>query len=158
MAAQDEPKKVGGLSRRGVAAALVAAGLAGIGPETMAQEATPASASPVPADFKVVLHASSPTHWPYVLSNLDNLRQQWPQAKIRVVVDGTAVYGLQGTTDVSTKLGQAAAAGVEIQVCPNALKEHGIDPATVPSYAQISLGGVVALVAAQRAGYAYVKP
>lgn len=148
------------VSRRGVAAGLAAAGIAGLGSVAMAQaqEATPSPTPVVPPDFKVVLHASDPDHWPYVLSNLTNLTAQWPKAHIRVVVDGTAVYGLQGTTDVTTKLTPMATAGVEVQVCPNALHEHDIDPSTMPSWAQISLGGVVALVSAQRDGYAYVKP
>src|SRR5689334_1478783 len=133
------------VSRRGVAAGLAAAGIAGFGSvgTAQAQEATPSPTPVVPPDFKVVLHASDPDHWPYVLSNLTNLTAQWPQAHIRVVVDGTAVYGLQGATDVTTKLGQMAEAGaVEVQVCPNAIKEHGIDPSTMPSWAQITLGGV----------------
>lgn len=148
------------VSRRGVAAGLAAAGIAGLGSAgvVQAQEATPSPTPVVPPDFKVVLHASDPDHWPYVLSNLTNLTAQWPKAHIRVVVDGTAVYGLQGTTDVTTKLTPMATAGVEVQVCPNALHEHDIDPSTMPSWAQISLGGVVALVSAQRDGYAYVKP
>ena len=45
-----------------------------------------------------------------------------------------------------------------VQICPNALREHRIDLATVPSFAQTSLGGVVALVLAQHEGYTYVKP
>src|SRR5215217_7213132 len=48
--------------------------------------ATPA----IPADFKVVLHAAEVENWPYVLSNLKNLTQEWPQAQLRVVVDGSA--------------------------------------------------------------------
>src|SRR5215203_143586 len=73
----------------------------------------------IPADFKVVLHAAEVGNWPYVLSNLKNLTKEW---------------------------GQLAEAGVQVQVCPNALREHGIDPATIPTYAQTNLGGVVALV------------
>ena len=56
------------------------------------------------------------------------------------------------------ELGQLAGSGVQLQVCPNALHEHGIDPATIPSFAQTSLGGVVALVLAQQEGFVYVKP
>jgi len=152
-----------GVSRRaavgGVTAAVLgAAGLARGAVAAPVQATPPAEAATVPADFKVVLHASDPTHWPYVLSNLTNLAQQWPRAQIRVVVDGTAVYGLQGVTDITTKLAPFAARGVALEVCPNALHEHGIDPRTMPPYARVTLGGVVALVAAQRAGYAYVKP
>jgi intracellular sulfur oxidation DsrE/DsrF family protein len=89
---------------------------------------------------------------------LKNLTQQWPHAQLRVVVDGSAVTSLQGTNNLTRELTQLAAAGVQLQVCPNALHEHGIDPGTIPSYAQTSLGGVVALVLAQHEGFAYVKP
>ena len=116
--------------------------------------ATPA----IPADFKVVLHAAEVENWPYVLSNLKNLTQEWPQAQLRVVVDGSAVTSLQGANNLTTELGQLAQAGVQLQVCPNALHEHGINPGTIPSFAQTSLGGVVALVLAQHEGFAYVKP
>ena len=77
---------------------------------------------------------------------------------MRVVVDGSAVLNLQGGNSVTNELTKLAAAGVEVQVCPNALKEHQIDPATIPSYADTSLGGVVALVQAHREGFVYVKP
>jgi len=123
-----------------------------------AAQEEPAATPVVPPDFKVVLHAAEEQNWQYVLSNLRNLTQEWPQAHLRVVVDGSAVYTLQGENNLTTELAKMAAAGVEIQVCPNALREHQIDPATIPSYAQISLGGVVALVLAQHEGFAYVKP
>ena len=122
--------------------------------------ASPAVASipTIPADFKVVLHAAEVENWPYVLSNLKNLTQEWTQAQLRVVVDGSAVTSLQGTNNLTTELAQFAGAGVQLQVCPNALHEHGIDPGTIPTFAQTSLGGVVALVSAQHEGFAYVKP
>lgn len=135
-----------------------AAGLAVSGRETTAMQAEPAGTPVVPPDFKVVLHAAEEQNWPYVLSNLRNLTQEWPRAHLRVVVDGTAVYTLQGENDLTTELATMNAAGVEVQVCPNALREHQIDPTTIPSYAWTSLGGVVALVLAQREGFAYVKP
>ncbi|MBW3634626.1 MAG: DsrE family protein [Chloroflexi bacterium] len=121
-------------------------------------QAEPAGTPVVSPDFKVVLHAAEEQNWPYVLSNLRNLTQEWPRAHLRVVVDGTAVYTLQGENDLTTELATMNAAGVEVQVCPNALREHQIDPTTIPSYARTSLGGVVALVLAQREGFAYVKP
>ena len=73
-----------------------AAGVAAATSDLLAQEATPAAAAEVPPDFKVVLHASEEQHWPYILSNLKNLTQEWPQAHLRVVADGSAVLNLQG--------------------------------------------------------------
>ncbi len=89
---------------------------------------------------------------------MKNLTQEWPQAQLRVVVDGSAVASLQGANNLTTELAQLAEAGVQLQVCPNALHEHGIDPGTIPTFAQTNLGGVVALVLAQHEGFAYVKP
>jgi intracellular sulfur oxidation DsrE/DsrF family protein len=144
------------------AALVTTTGMVEQAPEAGAQSpaASPAVAtSPaIPADFKVVLHAAEVQNWVYVLSNLRNLTQEWPQAQLRVVVDGSAVTSLQGTNNLTTEFAKFAAAGVQLHVCPNALHEHGIDPGTIPSYAQTNLGGVVALVLAQHEGFAYVKP
>lgn len=148
------------LTRRGAvrisgAALAAAAGMAASVTQA-AQEATPAA--DVPPDFKVVLHAAQEQHWLYVLSNLKNLTAEWPHAHLRVVVDGSAVNSLQGENNLTAELQRMAAAGVELQVCPNALREHDIDLATIPSFARTNLGGVVALVQAHNEGFVYVKP
>jgi uncharacterized protein len=143
------------------AALVTAVGIAEHAQDAAAQSPTgsPATAIPaIPADFKVVLHAAEVENWPYVLSNVKNLTHEWPQAQLRVVVDGSAVTSLQGANNLTTELAQLAKAGVQLQVCPNALHEHGIDPGTIPTFAQTNLGGVVALVLAQHEGFAYVKP
>ncbi len=106
----------------------------------------------------MVLHAAQEQDWIYVLSNLDNLTTEWPEASLRVVVDGSSVYTLASDNDLSTHLGELAAKGVEVHVCPNALKEHQIDPSEIPSWALTDLGGVVALVQAMNQGFLYIKP
>jgi intracellular sulfur oxidation DsrE/DsrF family protein len=145
---------------RGIGGTMAAtAGMAAKGGEgAMAKDAGTPEAAALPPDFKVVFHASEPQHWPYVISNLRNVSHGWPQARLRVVADGTSVLGLQGQNSLTEALAEVAARGVEFQVCPNALAEHHIDPATIPSFATTSLGGVVALVTAQREGYVYIKP
>jgi intracellular sulfur oxidation DsrE/DsrF family protein len=152
-----------GLTRRGalmgIGGSVAATAFARQGQHAIAaQDATPGAAPETPADFKVVLHAAEEQNWQYVLSNLNNLTEEWPEARLRVVVDGSAVLNLQGGNSITNELTKLAAAGVEVQVCPNALKEHQIDPATIPTYAQTTMGGVVALVMAQRDGFVYVKP
>ena len=142
----------GALTRLGLGVAAVST-LAESPRISLAQEATPE----VPGDFKVVLHASQESHWVYILSNLKNLEQDQPRAKLRVVVDGTAVYTLVGENSVTNELTKLSP-GFELQVCPNALREHQIDPAAIPSFATTDLGGVVALVLSNREGYVYVKP
>jgi intracellular sulfur oxidation DsrE/DsrF family protein len=147
--------------RKGVLAAGLVAGGARVASPALAQgddaSATPSDAS-IPPDFKVVLHAAEVENWQFVLSNVRNLTTEWPRARLRVVVDGSAVTALQGENNLTTELEMLAAQGVLVQICPNALHEHDINPATVPTYAQTTLGGVVALVLAQHEGYAYVKP
>lgn len=128
------------------------------GGNVMAQDATPTAVPDVPDDFKVVLHAAEAQDWIYVLSNLDNLTQSWPKSQLRLVVDGSAVYPLASDNDLSSHLGELATKGVDVFVCPNALREHQIDVGTMPSYARTDIGGVVALVQAQNQGYRYVKP
>jgi uncharacterized protein len=144
------------------AALVTAVGIAEHAPDAAAQSqtGTPAVvATPaIPADFRVVLHAAEVENWPYVLSNLKNLTQEWPQAQLRVVVDGSAVTSLQGANNLTNELARLAGTGVQLQICPNALHEHRIDPGTIPTFAQTNLGGVVALVLAQHEGFAYVKP
>lgn len=151
-----------GVSRRGVLWSLGLAAATGVtalpAEATAAQAATPLATAVVPDDFKVVLHASQEQHWPYVMSNLTNLTQAWPRAHLRVVVDGSAVFPLQGENVITTALGRLADDGVDVAVCPNALEEHQIDPATIPSYARTNLGGVVALVQAHQEGFVYIKP
>jgi intracellular sulfur oxidation DsrE/DsrF family protein len=93
-----------------------------------------------------------------VFSNLDNLTAEWPKASLRVVVDGTAVYTLASDNDLSARLGTLAMSGVEVHVCPNALKEYKIGPSEIGSYALTNLGGVVALVQAMNQGFHYIKP
>lgn len=147
------------LTRREVAGGIGVAAAGALAPRlTSAQAASPAAGLPVPPDFRVVLHVSRIDHWPYALSNVDNVQRDWPQATIRIVVDGTGVYSLQGPSDIVTALTNAYAAGLELNVCPNALAEHNIAVASVPAFANTSLGGVVALVAAQREGFVYIKP
>jgi intracellular sulfur oxidation DsrE/DsrF family protein len=163
-----ETGKQAELTRRGAlghvgAALAVASGIAGLNQVAAAAQdapSTPAAATsdPVPPDFKVVFHAAQSQHWPYILSNLRNLTQEWPQAQLRVVVDGSAVYPLQGQNAITDELAKMQAAGVELEVCPNALREHQIDPSTIPTYASTSLGGVVALVQAVHEGFTYIKP
>lgn len=122
-----------------------------------ASPATPDSGG-VPDDFKVVLHAAEVQNWQYVLSNLRNLTAEWPRARLRVVVDGSAVLALQGENAITREWASLAEAGVDLRVCPNALHEHQIDPATIPAFANTSLGGVIALVQAHQEGFVYVKP
>lgn len=144
--------------RRAVNLAVAAASVAVIGarPRVAAQPATPITG--VPADFKVVLHAAQADHWVYVQSNVENVMRDWPAAKVRVVVDGNAVNSLLGESNLTTALARAIVGGLDLFICPNALEEHGIPADSISLDADLSLGGIIALIAAHNDGYVYVKP
>jgi intracellular sulfur oxidation DsrE/DsrF family protein len=105
-----------------------------------------------------VLHAAQADHWVYVQSNIRNLQEEWTEARIRVIVDGNAVSALVGESDLTTALADAIAKGLQLYICPNALREHGIPIDQVRLDADVELGGVIALVLANQDGYVYVKP
>lgn len=153
--------RAGGVSRRAALRRLgtglaAVTGAAGLVHAAAAQTATPTGAKG--AGLKILLHVSDDDGWVPADSNLTNLTRDYGAAQIRVVVDGSGVYAFQGSTDITAKLAQFAKAGVEIQICHNALHDHAIDPSTIPSYAHIVPAGVIALVESQNEGFRYVKP
>ena len=110
------------------------------------------------AELKLVLHVDQADYWPSAFGNLNNLTRDYPDAEIRVVANGAGIYAFVGQSDLREKFDQFAANGVTFQVCRNALKEHHVEPTTLPDYATVVPAGVVALAEAQRDGFAYIKP
>ena len=110
------------------------------------------------SDLKLVLHVSEADRWHAALSNLVNLTALDDRPEVRVVVNGSAVYVLQGKHDQLAHMAQAAAAGVTFQICNNSLRAHGIPAEGLPDWAQTVPAGVLVLAEAQRGGFAYIKP
>lgn len=155
----------GSINRRTALTVAGGAALAlGFAAHASAQDATPSTTSrEIPApdpslSFKVVLHVASQDGWAPAISNLSHLTTTYTNAKVQLVVDGTGIYALTSENDITVKLKEIAAAGADLQVCGAALKEHNIDPNTIPEFFTIVAGGVIALVQAQSDGFAYVKP
>ena len=132
-----------------VAASLVALAAAGEAQST---------AHPGKRPLKIVFHVSDPDGWAPALSNVRNMVAQYPDAKLRLVVDGAGIYLLAGANDMTPLFAKLAADGVEFQACHNALREKKIDPTSVPPGVKVVPAGVVALAESQRDGYAYIKP
>ncbi|MDO4262984.1 MAG: DsrE family protein [Deinococcus sp.] len=107
---------------------------------------------------KVVLHISEADRWHAALGNLVNLTALDDQPEVRVVVNGSAVYALQGQHDWLDHMTKAAARGVTFQVCRNSLKAHDIPERALPDWASTVPNGVIALAEAQHQGFAYIKP
>ena len=149
------------LSRRSalrVGAAGLAAGVATAAARSAEGQPAATSAPAPKTPLRIVLHVSDADGWPPAFSNLRNLVARYPDAKLRLVVDGGGVYLLAGKNDMTPLFAKYAADGVEFQACHNALTEKKIDPASMPAGVKIVPAGVVALAEAQRDGYAYVKP
>ena len=108
--------------------------------------------------LKLVLHVSEAGGWHALLGNLANLTALEDRPEVRVVVNGSAVYVLQGEHDQLAHMAQAAAKGVTFQVCRNSLRAHDIPAQKLPDWAQVVPAGVLALAEAQRDGFAYIKP
>lgn len=108
--------------------------------------------------LKFVLHVSAADSWPAALSNVKNLSAQHPEAKLRVIADGSGVYLYQGSTNLTPVFKKYSGLGVEFQACHNALDEKHISPASLPSFIQVVPSGVVAIAKSEYDGYAYIKP
>ena len=129
-------------------------GAAALGAAASATAQTPQGGRPL----KIVLHVSEADHWPAALSNARNLAQKYPAVKVRVVADGSGVYGYQGNNDILTAMAATAKSGVEYQACNNALDEKKIPAASLAPFVKVVPAGVITLAESQAEGYAYVKP
>ncbi len=111
-----------------------------------------------PSPLKIVLHVSAPDGWPPTLSNAKHLRAQYPAIQVHIVTDGGGVYGLQGSNDLTSLMGEVAHLGVRFEACRNALDEKKIAQDSLPSFVKVVPAGVIALAQAQADGFAYIKP
>lgn len=108
--------------------------------------------------LKLVLHVDQTDRWPAALGNIENLIRDYPNAALRVVANGTAVYPFAGSNDLIKRITEYAGRGVTFQLCANSLRSHAVTPASLPDNAVVVPAGVVALAEAQAAGFTYVKP
>ena len=50
------------------------------------------------------------------------------------MINGTAIYVLQGDNDWTEAMERAAQAGATFEVCSRSIANHGIDPKTLPQW------------------------
>jgi len=77
--------------------------------------------------------------------------------RLRVVVDGSAVYTLTSVNDRSGRWPPWPRTA-SMSCLSKCVKEHKIDAAEIGSWAKTDLGGVVVLVQAMNQGFHYIKP
>ena len=55
-----------------------------------------------------LLHVTQADRWPAVISNLRNLADQGRSSRVRVMINGTAIYAVQGDNDWTEAMREAA--------------------------------------------------
>jgi hypothetical protein len=109
-------------------------------------------------DARYLLHVSAADRWPAVLSNLGNLTNLGLASRVSVMINGTAIYVLQGDNDWTEAMERAAQAGATFEVCSRSIANHGIDPKTLPQWVTPVPAAIPSIAEYARQGYAYVKP
>lgn len=105
-----------------------------------------------------LLHVTDVSRWPAALSNLGNMVALGAGEQVVVMVNGTAIYALQGENDWTQAMGQAVAGGVTIYACQRALTNHAFALDSLPAWLELVPAALPAVHQFQAAGLAYIKP
>ncbi|MDO5080460.1 DsrE family protein [Buchananella hordeovulneris] len=105
-----------------------------------------------------LLHVTEADRWPAVLSNLANMVQQGYGPELVVVINGTAIYVLQGEHDWRASMARAAAAGVRFHVCQRSLDNHQISSSSLPEWIVPVPAALPSIAEQVGAGATYIKP
>ncbi|MBO3725492.1 CoA biosynthesis protein CoaBC [Actinomyces bowdenii] len=105
-----------------------------------------------------LLHVTQADRWPAVLSNLANLADLGCAGRVRVMINGTAIYVLQGDNDWTRAMHRAAEAGTVLEVCQRSLANHGIDPGSLPEWITPVRAAIPVIAEHTAAGCTYIKP
>lgn len=107
---------------------------------------------------KYLLHMTQADRWPAAISNLGNLRKLGLAKDITVLINGTAIYVVQGKNDWVQSLKDAAAEGVTFEICERSLANHGFPPESVPTWIKPIWAAVPVIAEHVADGYTYIKP
>lgn len=78
--------------------------------------------------------------------------------EVVAVINGTAVYAVQGISDWTQAMQELARVGVRFEICNNALTGHRIPRETLPQWLHVVSSAIPAIAEYQQRGYAYIKP
>lgn len=109
--------------------------------------------------IRAIFHVAHYEDWAMALTNINNLLQAEPDAKVEALANGNAVILFQTAPAKLTARWQALAdKGVDFALCNNALKSFGINPDELDSRIRVVPAGVLELAQKQSEGFAYIKP
>ncbi len=96
--------------------------------------------------------------WPAALSNLNNMIEQNRADQIIVVINGTAIYVLQGDNDWTQAMKKAADHGTAFVVCERSIRNHKIARESLPTWCGTVPAAIPAIGELTQQGLAYIKP
>ncbi|NDR53956.1 CoA biosynthesis protein CoaBC [Actinomyces sp. 565] len=107
---------------------------------------------------RFVLHVSQADRWPAALSNRANMTELGFAEAITVMVNGTAIYAIQGANDWTSAMERAAAAGGTFEVCSRSVANHSLPVESLPPWFRVVPAAIPAIAEHVRAGATYIKP
>jgi hypothetical protein len=116
----------------------------------------------MPESLKLVLHVAQVDKWEGAISNAANfLKTAAPgeHLEIRIVANSDAVLACAPCSPKLLELLEMLTKhGVEIFLCKNSLKKHGIPADSLPPILKTVPAGIRTLVDLQNEGWRYVRP
>lgn len=111
----------------------------------------------IPNNFHACVHVTNEDQYPYAMSALATIADNYDKAHALLIIDGSAVKALS-SSDMVDQLKAANDKGADMAVATDALQINGIDPSTVPDFISAKNPGVIEVINAMVKGYHYYKP
>lgn len=110
--------------------------------------------------YRLLLHVDSDDVGPMsiALSNAENFLAAVGRGEVALVANGPGVRHFVRGSQFGERIASLARRGVRFYVCSNALRNLGIDPASLVAEAEVVPAGIVKIVELVQQGYVYVKP
>ena len=90
--------------------------------------------------------------------NLRNLANQGLSRRVRVMINGTAIYAVQGDNDWTEAMREAAQDGAVFEICSRSVANHRLPPQTLPEWLTTVDAAIPAIARYTAEGWTYVKP
>ena len=121
---------------------------------------TTAASAAAPARVVVQVSEADPARWNLVLNNVKNLQDDLGanNVTIEIVAYGPGIGMLKLDAPTSSRVTDAAKAGVLIQACENTMRNQKLVRADMHPNVSYVPAGVTQIVKRQQEGWAYLRP
>lgn len=111
---------------------------------------------------RVVFHVgdADPSTWKQAFNNARNVQKSFSKNNIAIalVIQGNAIGAARSDSPVAESIAEAIAAGMEVIVCENTMKERSLKREDMHRKVGYTPFGVVEIMKKQQEGWAYIKP